>query len=40
MLATAITLQEFAKGEDIIVEGDYGDKFFIILNGKVEVLKA
>lgn len=39
-LAGAIKLQDKPRGSNIIVEGDYGDSFYIILSGKVAVLKA
>lgn len=37
LLASAIKLRQFGKGEILMHEGDEGDRFFILRNGKVEV---
>lgn len=34
-----ITLQAFKKGDVIIKEGDHGDSFYILYDGKVQVLR-
>lgn len=39
-LASTIQLQDKSRGSEIIVEGEFGDTFYIILAGKVTVLKA
>jgi small-conductance mechanosensitive channel/CRP-like cAMP-binding protein len=37
-VANMIEIQTYAKGEYVIQQGDYGDTFFIIKNGSVEVI--
>ena len=39
-LVGAVELTDFARGQDIIVEGQDGETFYFILQGEVEVLKA
>ena len=39
-LTAAIEVEEYENGQDIIVEGDAGDTFYIILQGTVEVIKS
>ena len=39
-LTNAIEVAEYEHGEDIIVEGELGDTFYIILQGSVEVIKS
>ena len=39
-LTGAVESEDVNMGHDIIVEGDKGDTFYIILDGQVEVLKA
>ena len=36
-IATAFTFQRNASGEKIIQYGEYGDQFYIIIQGKVSV---
>lgn len=39
-LTVSVDVKEYASGQDIIIEGDSGDTFFIILEGQIDVLKA
>jgi CRP-like cAMP-binding protein len=39
-LTSTIEVKDYKVGEDIILEGENGDSFYFILQGKVEVLKA
>ena len=39
-LTGAIEVAEYECGQDIIVEGEPGDTFYIILQGSVEVIKS
>ena len=34
-----MTAQSFKKGDRLVVEGEIGDKMYIILKGKTEVVK-
>ena len=37
-LVSAFKFEEFEAGEDVINHGESGDKFYIILKGKVKVM--
>lgn len=39
-LAITLTVHEYAPGEVILREGESGDRFYIIIEGKVEAIKA
>ena len=39
-LTGAIEVAEYESGQDIIVEGEPGDTFYIILQGSIEVIKS
>jgi len=36
-LATLFTFEEFKIGEEIMTQGERGDKFYIIIDGEVRV---
>ncbi len=38
-IADAASLRTFSEGEDVIVEGEAGDEFFVIGNGRASVLR-
>ena len=39
-IASLCTKKKFRKGAAIIKESEYGDEFFIFLNGKIEIVKV